>query len=191
MRKELIIVVPQGSAKKSVSHWTGGDNSTLDYGFDPYNLDNTSLRITNFVNSSLAELNINLNNSISTFLNETVSNAYDSYVSRSTIPTDPLILKIVIKEVRKKVVVKIMDNGVGFKNQDRGVLFTRADIREEPKDKNKFIGGLGRGLVNLETSLERVNGMLFFKNRKATGASVYLCFDKPKNNKGKANCQIV
>jgi K+-sensing histidine kinase KdpD len=189
-KKIFIFEIPRVSIQKSVSYWeTCRKGKVRDYDkllalreellSDPYNCETITSQVRETIKNALIDWDLSLNNSTERFLSELVSNAYDSFNTLDGNPEENLVLKIVIKEKTGNLWIKIMDNGAGFQNQAKGNYFSRKDVVPEIKDPAKHIGGSKIGLDSLERSLKEMNGILFFKNRKEQGASVYLQIPAP------------
>ena len=74
-----------------------------------------------------------------------------------------IIIKASYSEDKKAVLVKVKDNGVGIKDEDKPKLFKLfGSIKDE---KRKFnVGGIGLGLMISKMIVQRFNGHIDFKS---------------------------
>lgn len=182
-KKVLTFSIPRQSVQKSVAYWGARESARLElqemFDADPFNCDKIIFQVREFVTSAVNDWRLTINSSTKRFLSELVCNAYDSFNKLNLSQEIPLILKVVIKEKSGDLWIKVMDNGAGFQNKDKSQYFSRKDFIPEDKEPSKNIGSSKIGLKYLETSVMEMRGNLFFKNRKAQGASVYLQLPTP------------
>lgn len=125
---------------------------------------------------------------------EIISNSYDAYASANS-GEPSLDLMVVVQRKRgldgkDKIIIKIKDNGTGFKNRPKGEKFQFAatDILEKPADCS--IGGMGIGLKHFIREVGQAGGSVAIKNRKNHGCAIYLTFDAEIALAGPASSEI-
>jgi hypothetical protein len=97
-----------------------------------------------------------------------------------------IIIRLVIGEEKNFIVVKLKDNGLGFKDLkssesyelreylDKHILINENSKKGKQKQQGlSFImGGCSMGLDNMEIYISKIGGMIKIKNRKMGGASI-------------------
>ncbi|OGT35169.1 MAG: hypothetical protein A3F11_10970 [Gammaproteobacteria bacterium RIFCSPHIGHO2_12_FULL_37_14] len=110
------------------------------------------------------------------YFHELIKNSVDSYVLRGQIPGNFLVLKAVVQSKSGKIIVKMKDNGGGFKARPKAEFFAKPQVVFEEKNGKAYMGGARAGLGLFENNLRRLGGRMLLKNRKQEGAAVYMEF---------------
>ena len=153
-----------------------------------YSSTETARKIFTFIHASLARHFVEGISFTENQVRELVRNSYDAYAAAGLKKGEHLELKVVIgKKIEDDyIVIKIKDNGTGFKSQPKSHFFTRElpvtgvhDANHEFADKKngKYLGGVQRGLYSLAEKAKKLKGASFkLKNRKEKGCTVYSIF---------------
>jgi signal transduction histidine kinase len=119
-----------------------------------------------------------------------VKNSFDSRIKLGLTVGEELILKIVIQKKEGKVLVKIKDNGTGFLEHEKGVVFKADAIKREDKQSEGAHEETVSGLTYIHRGITAAGGSYFFKNRKQVGASVYMQFQAKNKNSSASTATV-
>jgi len=117
-------------------------------------------------------------------VDEVVCNSFDSYVRRDLQLKDSLIIRVIGYNYNERLFLQIADNGLGFENRKKGELFyyhPETDICD--KSNGPYIGGVGRGILDLIQAGEESGFTVHFKNGKKVGASLIIAFADTTDSK--------
>ena len=90
---------------------------------------------------------------------------------------DSLYIKVILEEIKNKVIIKVIDKGIGITEVSKDFIFER--FYREEKSRNRGTGGAGLGLSIVKGIVEAHNGTIYLntKNKKETEFVIELLKD--------------
>ena len=162
---------------------------TTESDIDLYHPSEVNERIVEQIERHLLEEGYSLPPEFGLEFSEIIYNAYDAFSRKALALDDELIIQVKVFLTPEDIVIEVKDNGGGFKDKPKAVAFTVDKLLQENKQKSKYNGGSGHGLIDFRNMLFENGGQLFFSNRRSAspdGAIVDIHLPYPNKQQEKA-----